>query len=86
MDVADQSGWTSYMMSDTCVVVLEAMRDEKHEDIEEKADSIDVKVTAPLNFTEYGEEVTVEEYVTNFYSRYNPSKLGDVPHILGGYY
>ena len=65
------------MMADSCEVCVE--------------DVSDSMMDAPMiggvkvNPDAANEELNVAEYVSDFYARYNPSKLDDVPYILEKY-
>jgi hypothetical protein len=78
----ERGGWTSYIMSDTCALVLQ---DVSAEEAAKRPVVGSVQVDLPPGTTVYGEQLSVADYVTDFYSRYNPSKLDEVPHILEKY-
>ena len=72
----DGTGWTSYIMADTCEKCVEEVSDT----MSGMPMTGRVKVSS-----ESSSEVSVAEYVEDFYTRYNPSKLDDVPYILEKY-
>ena len=73
----DESGWTSYMMADTCQKCVEVVSDA----------TTDASTTseAMMPSSPAAGGVSIADYVTDFYARNNPSKLEDVPYILEKY-
>ena len=79
LQLMDGSGWTSYIMADSCEKCVEEVSDTMTANMPMTGK---VKVAPEAAASQ---EVSVAEYVEDFYRRYNPSKLDDVPYILEKY-